>query len=98
MGATEVEQFLSDLAVRGQVAASTQNQALSALLFARGGWSGRKHAVEGAAGPCVMPAVWRGRGWMRKAAFDRSAAPPLESRCFTSQKNYIRGQSCTQSS
>lgn len=33
MGATEVEQFLSDLAVRGQVAASTQNQALSALLF-----------------------------------------------------------------
>ena len=33
MGATEVERFLSDLAVRGQVAASTQNQALSALLF-----------------------------------------------------------------
>ena len=33
MGATEVEQFLSDLAVRGQVAAGTQNQALSALLF-----------------------------------------------------------------
>jgi integron integrase len=33
MGAAEVEQFLSDLAVRGAVAASTQNQALSALLF-----------------------------------------------------------------
>ena len=33
MGAAEVERFLSDLAVRGQVAASTQNQALSALLF-----------------------------------------------------------------
>ncbi|EQD74205.1 integron integrase, partial [mine drainage metagenome] len=33
MGATEVERFLSDLAVRGHVAASTQNQALSALLF-----------------------------------------------------------------
>ena len=32
-GATEVERFLSDLAVRGQVAASTQKQALSALLF-----------------------------------------------------------------
>ena len=33
MGAAEVTQFLSALAVRGNVAASTQNQALSALLF-----------------------------------------------------------------
>jgi integron integrase len=33
MGAAEVEAFLSDLAVKGRVAASTQNQALSALLF-----------------------------------------------------------------
>jgi integron integrase len=33
MGAAEVEAFLSDLAVRGQVAASTQNQAKAALLF-----------------------------------------------------------------
>ena len=33
MGAWEVEAFLTDLAVRGQVAASTQNQALAALLF-----------------------------------------------------------------
>lgn len=33
MGAMEVEGFLSTLAVRGQVSASTQNQALSALLF-----------------------------------------------------------------
>ncbi|EIL96217.1 Phage integrase [Rhodanobacter thiooxydans LCS2] len=33
MGAVEVEGFLSVLAVRGGVAASTQNQALSALLF-----------------------------------------------------------------
>ena len=33
MGPAEVEAFLSDLAVRGQVSASTQNQALSALLF-----------------------------------------------------------------
>lgn len=31
--AAEVEAFLSDLAVNGRVAASTQNQALSALLF-----------------------------------------------------------------
>ena len=33
MGASEVEGFLSQLAVQGHVAASTQNQALSALLF-----------------------------------------------------------------
>jgi integron integrase len=33
MGASEVVAFLSDLAVRGRVSASTQNQALSALLF-----------------------------------------------------------------
>jgi site-specific recombinase XerD len=33
MGATEVEAFLTHLAVVGNVAASTQNQALSALLF-----------------------------------------------------------------
>lgn len=33
MGAPEVERFLTSLAVQGKVAASTQNQALSALLF-----------------------------------------------------------------
>jgi len=33
MGKAEVEQFLSHLAVDGRVAASTQNQALSAILF-----------------------------------------------------------------
>ncbi|MGZ8903954.1 MAG: phage integrase N-terminal SAM-like domain-containing protein, partial [Methylobacter sp.] len=33
MGATEVEAFLTHLAVEGKVSASTQNQALSALLF-----------------------------------------------------------------
>ena len=33
MGAAEIERFLSRLAVVGQVSASTQNQALSALLF-----------------------------------------------------------------
>src|SRR5918998_6102945 len=33
MGAEEIRQFLSHLAVAGQVAASTQNQALCALLF-----------------------------------------------------------------
>ena len=33
MGRTEIEAFLTHLAVQGQVATSTQNQALSALLF-----------------------------------------------------------------
>ncbi len=33
MGAKEVEYFLTELAVKGKVSASTQNQALSALLF-----------------------------------------------------------------
>ncbi len=33
LGGAEVEAFLSDLAVRGNVAAGTQNQALSAILF-----------------------------------------------------------------
>jgi len=33
MGSTEVTAFLTHLAVEGQVSASTQNQALSALLF-----------------------------------------------------------------
>jgi hypothetical protein len=33
MGSTEVNAFLTHLAVEGQVSASTQNQALAALLF-----------------------------------------------------------------
>lgn len=33
MGAPEVEQFLTYLAVNGRVASSTQNQALSAIIF-----------------------------------------------------------------
>jgi Phage integrase, N-terminal SAM-like domain len=33
MAAAEVDAFLSHLAVEGKVSASTQNQALSALLF-----------------------------------------------------------------
>lgn len=36
MGAPEIEQFLTDRAVNGHVAASTQNQALCALLFLYG--------------------------------------------------------------
>jgi len=33
MGAAEITRFLSSLAVHGRVAASTQNHALSAMLF-----------------------------------------------------------------
>jgi site-specific recombinase XerD len=33
MGSPEISRFLSELAVRGRVAASTQNQAFNALLF-----------------------------------------------------------------
>ena len=33
MGAPEITRFLTSLAIEGKVAASTQNQALSALLF-----------------------------------------------------------------
>ena len=33
LGATEIQSFLSDLAVRGRVSASTQNQALSTILI-----------------------------------------------------------------
>lgn len=33
MGAVEIEQFLTHLAVDGRVSASTQNQALNALVF-----------------------------------------------------------------
>jgi hypothetical protein len=36
MGGPEIEQFLTDLAVNGHVAASTQNQAFNALLFLYG--------------------------------------------------------------
>lgn len=36
MGAAEIEMFLTELAVKGHVAASTQNQALCALLFLYG--------------------------------------------------------------
>jgi DNA-binding TFAR19-related protein (PDSD5 family) len=33
MGGREIEEFLTHLAVEGNVAASTQNQALNAILF-----------------------------------------------------------------
>ena len=45
MGAPEVEAFLTHLAVEGHVAAATQNQALSALLFLYKGGAGDRSAV-----------------------------------------------------
>jgi integron integrase len=61
LGAPEVEAFLTSLAVRGQVAASTQNQAKSALLFlykevlgVELPWLG---AVETAKAPVRLPVV-----------------------------------------
>jgi site-specific recombinase XerD len=61
MGAPEVARFLSHLAVRARVSASTQNQALSALLFLYREVLGRDLGlVEGvvrAKGPSRLPVV-----------------------------------------
>src|SRR5262245_55540538 len=61
LGEAEVTRFLSDLAVRGKVASSTQNQALSALLFLYGSVLKRDLAwLEGlvrARGPRRLPTV-----------------------------------------
>ena len=61
MGEAELSEFLTHLARDGQVAASTQNQALSALLFLYKevlkreiGWL---HGVERAKKPVRLPAV-----------------------------------------
>ena len=64
MGAREVSVFLSDLATRGNVSASTQNQALAALLFLISKRSG--HILvgvgTGVTSPLLelgeVPAVW----------------------------------------
>jgi integron integrase len=61
MGAVEVKAFLTDLAVRQQVAASTQNQALNALVFMYGKVLGRELGelgqIERAQRPERMPVV-----------------------------------------
>jgi site-specific recombinase XerD len=61
MGAPEVERFLSDLAVKRQVAASTQNQAFNALLFLYRAVPhqemGQLDAVERAQRPERLPTV-----------------------------------------
>lgn len=51
-GAEEVRSFLSELATEGTVAASTQNQALAALLFCTGTcWSSRSRRSAMSCGP-----------------------------------------------
>ena len=69
MGAPEVEAFLTNLAVEGKVAASTQNQARSAILFLYREVLGHELAwlenVEQAKAPKRLPVVLtpgRGRG------------------------------------
>jgi integron integrase len=61
MGATEVSDFLTDLAVQRRVTASTQNQALAAILFLYGEVLGRKVAwvadMVRAKAPRRVPAV-----------------------------------------
>ena len=67
MGADEIRQFLSHLAVEGRVAASTQNVALCALLFLYREVLGVELPyVEGitrARRPARIPVVLAGRGW-----------------------------------
>jgi integron integrase len=62
MGEMEISQFLSHLAVEGKVAASTQNQALSALLFlyrtVLEQEVGRLHEVARAKTPDRLPVVF----------------------------------------
>ena len=59
MGKAEVERFLSHLAVERNVAASTQNQALSAIVFLSKEVLGRElewlYNVERAKRPARMP-------------------------------------------
>ncbi|MGD0536306.1 MAG: site-specific integrase [Verrucomicrobiota bacterium] len=43
-GEAKIEAFLTDLAVNGQVAPATKNQALNALVHRRLIWSGSMHA------------------------------------------------------
>ena len=67
MGAREVERFLSDLAVRRKVAASTQNQAFNALLFlyreVLHEELGELGQVERAKRPERLPVVLTGGKW-----------------------------------
>ena len=79
MGADEVRAFLSHLAVDGRLSASTQNQALNALLFLCGRVLGRGlglvEGVERAKRPRRLPVVLS-RDEVR-ALFAHMRGPPL---------------------
>ena len=86
MGAVEVERFLTTLAVEGGVAASTQNQALSALLFLYREVLGSA-AVDGRGRPrqaaARVPTVLSRRKWRAMAGMDgrrRGGAPAVRHR------------------
>ena len=59
MGAPEVARFLTSLAVDGRVAASTQNQALNALLFLYRVVLGGGSAMAGRGGARPSSSIWR---------------------------------------
>ena len=61
MGAPEVAQFLSSLAVEGKVAASTQNQALSALAVSLSSCPSSRFAVAGGCGSGAAAQAFAGR-------------------------------------
>jgi hypothetical protein len=58
MGAPEIELFLTDLAVNGHVAATTQNQALNALVFLY-------QQVLSVALPRQQPGSYKAAGWRK---------------------------------
>jgi hypothetical protein len=58
MGGPEIELFLTDLAGNGHVAASTQNQALNALVFLY-------QQVLGVALPQQQPGSYKAAGWRK---------------------------------
>ena len=85
MGAAEISRCLSDLAVRGKVAASTQNQAFNALLFlyreVLHQEAGKVENVERAKRPARSPVAAEREASKRKMAARgaswRSLAPPV---------------------
>jgi hypothetical protein len=64
MGAAEINAFLTDLAVRGHVSASTQNQAFSAVLFLYQKVLMQRHSwFVGSGGTGFQPVYGNRTGW-----------------------------------
>ena len=72
LGAAEVEQFLTDLAVRGHVSTATQTQALCALVFLYREVLGLELGSREAAAPAVRAAC---RSSCRAPKSSRSSTP-----------------------